>query len=113
MINRKEKRIRRHARVRSKVNGTAKCPRLSIYKSNKGLYAQLIDDDKNVTLLSADTMSKKGKTLTDKAIMIGKDLATKALDKKITNVVFDRGGFSYAGVIKAFADSARNGGLKF
>lgn len=99
-----QKRIRRHKRIRSKISGTSERPRLSIFKSNKWIYAQVIDDDKGVTLASS-----KGAD----ADKVGTDIAKVALAKKISTVVFDRGGNLYAGKISAVADSARKGGLKF
>ena len=94
----KEKRTVRRKRIRSTLAGTAKRPRLSIYRSNKTIYAQLIDDDKGVTLVSAET---------------GKDIAKKAIEKGIKKVVFDRGGFIYTGRGKAFAEETRAAGLEF
>ena len=109
----KQRRIRRHARVRAKVVGTKSRPRLSVFKSNKYFYAQIIDDEKGVTLASATSSDAKGKTMTDKAKETGISLAKKAKEKKINKVVFDKGGFLYTGKIKAFADGARDGGLVF
>jgi large subunit ribosomal protein L18 len=108
-----QKRERRHARIRAKVAGTLEMPRLSVYKSNKYLYAQLINDDKGETLAATSTKEAKGKGLTEKAKAAGMELAKLALAKKIEKVVFDRGGFIYTGRIKALADGAREGGLKF
>lgn len=113
------KRQVRRNRIRSKVFGTAERPRLSVFKSNRYLTAQIIDDEKNITLASSTGMPKKtdkkaksiGKTA--QAQMIGKDIAEKAKAKKITKVVFDRGGYIYTGIIKTLADSAREGGLEF
>ena len=99
-----QKRDRRHARIRAKISGSAKRPRLSIFKSNTAIYAQLIDDDKGVTLAVA-----KGAD----ALKVGKELAKVASVKKITTVVFDRGGYVYTGKVKQLADAARSGGLKF
>ncbi len=97
---------RRKKSVRSKINGTAKRPRLSVFKSNKYLYAQIINDDKGETLVSASGAKSKGEE-------IGEKIAKKAILKKIKAVVFDRNGFVYHGRIKALADGARKGGLKF
>ena len=105
-------RERRHKKIRARVSGTKDIPRLSLHKSNKRIYAQLIDDDNSITIVNALTDVKKGKTMTEKAKQAGKDIAKKAIEKKIKEVVFDRGGFLYAGKIKAFADGAREGGLK-
>ena len=100
----KEKRDRRHKRIRSRIFGTKEIPRLSVYKSNTAVYAQLIDDEKGQTLAS---------TVSNKAKDAGLDIAKKGLAIKIKKVVFDRGGFIYIGKIKAIADGAREGGLKF
>lgn len=108
-----EKRIRRHNRIRAKVKGTKKVPRLSVFKSNTSMYAQIIDDENGKTIISVSLdKSKKGSSL-DKAKKLGEDLAKKATEKKIKKVVFDRGGYIYTGKIKALADGAREGGLKF
>ncbi|MCK5123173.1 MAG: 50S ribosomal protein L18 [Candidatus Pacebacteria bacterium] len=110
----KENKARRHNKVRSKIFGSAKIPRLNVYRSNKGLFIQLIDDQTGVTLASInDQEVKSGKTKTEKATEAGKLIAKKAEEKKITEVVFDRGGCKYHGRIKAVADGAREGGLKF
>lgn len=108
-----EKRIRRHAKIRTQISGTAVCPRLSVSKSNKSISVQLIDDTKAVTLASAHSREVKGKTMTDKAVAVGALIAEKAKAKKVSKVVFDRGGFIYTGNIKALADSARTAGLQF
>ena len=107
------KRTRRHGRIRSKVSGTPERPRLSIFKSNKYLFAQIIDDVVGKTLFSMTTKTLKGKTQLEKATLLGKELAAKALEKKITKVVFDRGGFIYTGKVQAVAEGAREGGLIF
>jgi large subunit ribosomal protein L18 len=109
----KEKVARRHKKIRAKVFGTVKKPRLSVFKSNKYIYGQLINDDKAVTILSLSSMKVKGKTFLDRCTETGKAIAKMALEKKIKEVVFDRGGFKYVGRVKAFADGAREGGLKF
>lgn len=111
-----EKRERRHKRIRARVCGTSARPRLAVFKSNKYLYGQLINDDKGVTLaaVSDAVLSKKEKgTKTVCARLLGKALAESAAKKNITTAVFDRGGFIYTGRIKAFAEGAREGGLKF
>jgi large subunit ribosomal protein L18 len=108
-----EKRNRRKKRIRAKISGTALIPRLAVFKSNMHISAQLIDDEKNVTVASAHSKTIKGKTLTEKAKAVGLEIAEKAKAKKIAKTVFDRGGFSYTGKIKAVADGAREGGLKF
>lgn len=114
--NRKAERIRRHARVRNKISGTAECPRLCVFRSNTGVYAQIIDDVKGVTLVSASTLDKdvKNKHANKEAAReVGTLIAKRASEKKISNIVFDRGGYIYHGVIKELADAAREGGLKF
>ncbi len=108
-----EKRVRRHRKIRSTVSGTASRPRFSVSKTNTALYLQLIDDESGKTLVASSTKGMKGKTGTEKAIEAGKDIAKKAIEKNIKAVVFDRGGFVYTGKIKAVAESAREGGLKF
>lgn len=107
------KRERRHRRVRAKVIGTASRPRLSIFKSNTRIVAQLIDDAKGMTLASVSSAEEKGKTPRERAEVAAATLAKRAGEKKIKAVVFDRGGFLYAGTIKAFADAARKAGLEF
>ena len=108
-----EKRIRRHRRVRGKVSGTALRPRLSVYRSNRFLYGQLINDEASTTLFAITNKGLKGKTPGERAKTAGEAIAKRAIGKKITKAVFDRGGFRYAGSIKAFADGAREGGLIF
>ncbi|HVU75753.1 MAG TPA: 50S ribosomal protein L18 [Candidatus Paceibacterota bacterium] len=108
-----QKRQSRHKRVRAKVIGTAERPRLSIFKSNTRIVAQLIDDAKGVTLASVSSAEEKGKTPRERAEMAAKTLAKRAEEKKVKAVVFDRGGFLYVGTIKAFADAAREAGLQF
>ncbi len=109
-------RIRRHTRVRGKISGTAECPRLDVFRSNSNIYAQLIDDVKGVTLVSASSVEKDfGETKGNKeeARKVGQLIAKRALEKKITEVVFDRGGYVYHGRVKELAEGAREGGLKF
>lgn len=116
ITNRKLERTRRHIRVRTKISGTADCPRLCIYRSNTGIYAQIIDDDKQQTLAQASTLDKEVKTKhanKQAAKEVGQLIAKRASQKGISNVVFDRGGYLYHGVVKELADSAREGGLKF
>lgn len=107
------KRVRRHTRIRSKISGTMERPRLSIFKSNTAIYAQLIDDVSAKTLMQSSTREIKKGTLGERALEAGKSLATKAKEKGISKVVFDRGGFAYAGVIMKLAEGAREGGLVF
>lgn len=114
--NRKFERARRHARVRNKISGTAECPRLCVFRSNKAIYAQIIDDTKGNTLVSASTLDKEVKNKhsnKEAAKEVGALIASRAKEKKITNVVFDRSGYIYHGVIKELAESAREGGLNF
>lgn len=106
-------RVRRHARIRAKMQGTATCPRLSVYRSNRFMYAQLINDDMGVTLVASDSRSAKGKSARERATEVGTSIATLAKAKGIERVVFDRGGFMYQGSIQALADGARAGGLIF
>lgn len=105
--------MRRHARVRAKVSGTKERPRLSVFKSNTALYAQLIDDEHGVTILGISSAKEKGKMPRERAEAAAKTLAKGAQEKGISSVVFDRGGFQYQGTIKAFADAARAAGLIF
>ncbi len=106
------KRAVRHNRIRARVTGTTERPRLAIFKSNRFVYAQLIDDTKGVTIAASDSRAFKG-TMTEGAVAVGADIAKKATAKGITTVVFDRGGFKYQGLIAALADSARGNGLTF
>ena len=108
-----EKRARRHSKIRAKIAGTHKRPRISVFKSNAHLYAQLIDDEKGITIAAASSRDMKEKTARGRAEAVGKLLAEKALSKKVTHVVFDRGGFIDTGSIKTLADGARKAGLKF
>jgi len=115
-INRKEQRERRHARVRRKVSGTAECPRLCVYRSNSNVYAQIIDDVKGVTLVSASTLDKEVKTKhsnKEAAKEVGALVAKRAIEKNIKTVVYDRGGYIYHGVVKELAEAAREAGLDF
>ncbi len=114
-ISRNTLRQKRHFRIRQSLHGTSDRPRLSVYRSNKNIYAQLIDDLNGVTLASASSMKDvKAKSLTvDVAKEVGAALAKKALDKKIKAVVFDRSGYLYHGRVKALAEAAREAGLEF
>ena len=109
----KARKVRRHARIRSKVSGTSMRPRLSVYKSTTGIYAQVIDDDKGVTICATDTRKCKSKTPLERAKEAGGVIAKLATEKKVKEVVFDRGGYEYKGKIQAIAEAAREGGLKF
>lgn len=106
-------RVRRHARIRARVVGTASRPRLAVFRSNRALYAQLIDDGRAVTIVAVDSRKEKGATLREQSISMGIAVGAKAKEKKIAQVVFDRGGFQYQGAIAAFAESARAAGLVF
>ena len=108
-------RVRRHARVRRKVSGTAECPRLCLYRSNKNIEAQIIDDVAGRTLVASSSMTLKLENggNVEAAALVGKDIAEKALKAKITCVVFDRSGYIYHGRVKALAEAAREAGLKF
>ncbi len=108
-----QKRIRRHARIRAKVFGTAKKPRLAVYKSNMQISAQVIDDEKGVTITSINDAKVKGKTKTQRAENAGIEIAKTLKEKGIDSIVFDKGGFMYTGRIKSFADGVRSVGLKF
>ncbi|MDE5765611.1 MAG: 50S ribosomal protein L18 [Clostridia bacterium] len=118
-IDKNQERLRRHTRVRKKINGTAETPRLSVYRSLNHIYVQVIDDVKGVTLCSASTMEKEVKgaikdmTKTDAAKLVGKKVAERALKKGVKAVVFDRGGYLYTGRVQAVADGAREAGLNF
>ena len=105
-------RAKRHNRLRHKVSGTATRPRLAVFKSNTAVYAQLIDDESGKTLAAADSRKEKGTRL-ESGKAVGAVVAKNAADLKITEVVFDRGGFRYQGIVAAVADGAREGGLKF
>ena len=109
-----EKRARLHKKIRSRISGTAECPRLAVFRSNRYMYAQLIDDVLAVTVASASDISLDGKmTKVERATTVGKKLAEEAKKKNVTTVVFDRGGFSYRGRVQALAEGARAGGLIF
>ncbi len=116
-IDKNKIRMKRHARLRYDLKGTAVRPRMSVYRSTNHIYVQIIDDEKGVTLVSAGTKEKgadvKGMTKTQAAEYVGKTVAEKAQKSGITEVVFDRGGYLYTGRVKALADAARAAGLKF
>ena len=114
--DRKLERTRRHARVRTKVSGTAERPRLCVYRSNSNLYAQIIDDVTGNTLVASSTLDKEVKTKKsnkEAAKEVGALIAKRAKAKNITTVVYDRGGYIFHGVVKALAEAAREGGLEF
>lgn len=106
------KRQTRRNRIRSKVSGTETRPRLSVFKSNMAISAQIIDDTKGTTLVAVSSKDSKG-SKAEKAVFVGKEIAKQALEKKIKQVVFDRSGYIYTGRIKALADAAREAGLEF
>ena len=116
---RSEAREKRHLRVRKKVFGTSECPRLSVFRSVSEVYAQVIDDIEGTTLVSASSIDKElrskmdGLKKSEQATLVGKTVAERAKARGIEAVVFDRGGFRYMGRVKALADGAREGGLKF
>jgi large subunit ribosomal protein L18 len=117
-VQRKLYRLKRHKRVRKKVFGTAERPRLCIFRSNQNIYAQLIDDVKGETLVSASTLDRelkewRGKKNIEAAKQVGFLIAKRALERGVKQVVLDRGGYKYHGRVKALADSAREGGLEF
>lgn len=113
-LSKTEKRQKIKRRVRRNIFGTAERPRLSVYRSNKEIYAQLVDDNAGVTLAAASSRETKAKgTKSEQSAAVGKSIAEKAKAKGIEVVVFDRNGFVYHGRIKALADGAREGGLKF
>ena len=108
-------RLRRHARIRKTLSGTKECPRLDVFRSNKGIFVQVIDDVESKTLASSSSVAlnlKNGSNI-EAAKLVGKDIAEKCNKLKIKKVVFDRGGYLYHGRVKALADAAREAGLKF
>ena len=118
-IDKNADRIKRHQRVRKKVSGTAECPRLSVFRSLNHIYAQIIDDVKVNTLVACSTVEKaiseavKEMSKKEAAKVVGQEIAKRALEKGITEVVFDRGGYIYTGRVEAVADGAREAGLMF
>ena len=116
-LNKSERRLRIRRRIRKIVSGTPECPRLSVYRSNNEIHVQLIDDINSKTLLSASTIAKaiKSQSITkiEKAKLVGKEIAEKAVQAGITTIVFDRSGYLYHGRIKSLAEAARENGLKF
>lgn len=114
-LSRNDERLRRHARVRRKISGTAECPRLNVFRSNAHIHAQIIDDVNHTTLAAASSVSLKLENggNVEAAKIVGEAVAKSALEKGIEVVVFDRGGYIYHGRVKALADAARNAGLKF
>lgn len=118
-LDKRSARLRRHRRVRKRVFGTPERPRLCVFKSIKHIYAQIIDDENGLTLVSASTLSSdlrdeiSGGNNIEAAKAVGEVIGRKALEKDITNVVFDRGGYLYHGKVKALAEAAREAGLSF
>ena len=118
-VNKNEERKMRARRVRAKISGTTEKPRLNVFRSLNNIYAQVIDDVKGVTLVSASTMDKniaksiEGKTKQEAAFIVGQAVAKNAISKGIKAVVFDRAGYQYTGRVKALADGARDAGLEF
>ena len=118
-LDKNKERSRRHDRVRKNLAGTSERPRLVVYRSLSNIYAQIIDDSKGTTLVSANTLEKalaaslKDKSKQEQAYVIGETIAKRAIDKKITQVVFDRGGYIYTGRVKNVSDGARAAGLQF
>lgn len=124
MIKKEDKnelRVKRHVRVRNKISGTSNTPRLAVYRSLNGIYAQIIDDTTKSTLVSASTLDKEivsskvleGKNRKEQAAIVGETIAKRALAKNIKSVVFDRGGYVYTGRVEALANAAREAGLEF
>lgn len=114
--DRKFERARRHKRVRTKISGTAECPRLCVFRSNSNIYVQVIDDVQGNTLAQASTLDKEVKTKKsnrEAAKEVGALIAKRALEKNIKTVVYDRGGYIYHGVVKELAEAAREAGLEF
>ena len=115
--SRNSMRVVRHKRIRSKISGTSAIPRLCVFRSNTGIYAQIIDDETRTTLVSASSLDKdlniKNGSNVEAAKVVGKAIAEKATKAKITKVVFDRGGYLYHGRVKALAEAARENGLEF
>ncbi len=115
-LKKSDRRRRIHYRIRKKVQGTPEVPRLAIYRSNKAIYGQIIDDRNGVTLVAASSHEDgvpKGVTKTDQAKAVGKLIAQKALSNNINQIVFDRGGYLFHGRVKSLAEGAREGGLQF
>lgn len=115
-LSKVEKRNKIKRRVRKNIYGSSERPRLSVFRSNKQIYAQLIDDDNGITLVSASSYKNKnaeGKTKIEQAAIIGKEIAEKAVKAGLESIVFDRNGYQYHGRVKSLAEGAREGGLKF
>ena len=113
MTNKIERRLKIKTRIRGRISGTAQRPRMTVFRSNKQIYVQLIDDIAGKTLAAASSRAIEGGNKKEQAAQVGAEIAKKAQEAGITTVVFDRNGYLYHGRIKELADAARNGGLKF
>ena len=113
MVSKIARRNKIKTRIRGKISGTPERPRMSVFRSNKGIYVQIIDDIAGTTLVAASSKGIEGGTKTEQAAKVGADIAKKAMDKGITQVVFDRNGYLFHGRVKSLADAAREAGLKF
>ena len=113
MVSKIARRNKIKTRIRGKISGTPERPRMSVFRSNKGIYVQIIDDIAGTTLVASSSKGLEGGTKTEVAAKVGADIAKKAMDKGITQVVFDRNGYLFHGRVKSLADAAREAGLKF
>ena len=113
MVSKIARRNKIKTRIRGKISGTAERPRMSVFRSNKGIYVQIIDDIAGNTLVASSSKGLEGGTKSEIAAKVGADIAKKAMDKGITQVVFDRNGYLFHGRVKSLADAAREAGLKF
>jgi large subunit ribosomal protein L18 len=114
MIDKNTRKIHRQKRIRTKIRGTSDRPRLTVFRSNKHIYAQVIDDAKKITIVSAYEVEKgKAQGKLESAKAVGMDIAKKAIEKKVKAVVFDKGSYAYHGRVRALAEGAREGGLQF
>ena len=113
MVSKIARRNKIKTRIRGKISGTSERPRMSVFRSNKGIYVQIIDDIAGNTLVAASSKGIEGGTKIEQAAKVGADIAKKAMDKGITQVVFDRNGYLFHGRVKSLADAAREAGLKF
>ena len=113
MVSKIARRNKIKTRIRGKISGTAERPRMSVFRSNKGIYVQIIDDIAGNTLVASSSKGLEGGTKTEVAAKVGADIAKKAMDKGISQVVFDRNGYLFHGRVKSLADAAREAGLKF
>ena len=113
MVSKIDRRNKIKTRIRGRISGTAERPRMSVFRSNKGIYVQVIDDLAGATLVAASSKGLEGGTKSEVAAKVGAEIAKKALEKGITSVVFDRNGYLFHGRVKSLADAAREAGLKF